>query len=67
VPVIATDLPVTREVVGNYPIYAPAGDLYSWTQNITTLARQAASGQRRAAPARVPDWAAHLDLVFGRV
>ena len=39
VPVLCTDLPVLREVGGEYPIYLPEGDLYLWRQRIETLAR----------------------------
>jgi len=38
VPVICNDLPVFREVLGNYPVYADVADLYSWETKINNLA-----------------------------
>ena len=64
VPVLATDLPVTREILGAYPIYAPAGDMYAWANMIRILALRAKSPRLRPIPAKVPDWAGHFNLVF---
>lgn len=65
--VIASDLAVTREILGDWPVYAPAGDLYAWANAIRTMARQAESGQARPAPAQVPGWDEHFNLVFSRL
>lgn len=67
VPVIASDLPVTREVLGSWPVYAPAGDMYAWKNAIITMARQAGGRQARPSPARLPGWEAHFNLVFSRL
>jgi alpha-1,3-rhamnosyl/mannosyltransferase len=54
-PLLASDLPVTREVAGPAAIYAPAGDIAAWAAAILRLsaspeerARLAAEGTRRA-------------------
>ncbi len=67
VPVIASDLAVTREVAGDWPVYLTPGDLYAWQDAIITMARQADSRQGRPAPAKMPDWQAHFNLVFSRL
>lgn len=36
-PVVASDLPVLREVGGDVAVYCPTGDLFSWTKSITQL------------------------------
>ena len=67
VPVIASDLAVTREILGDWPVYAPPGDLYGWVNAIRMVARQADSGQAKPAPAQVPGWDEHFNLVFSRL
>ncbi|MBV1903498.1 MAG: glycosyltransferase family 4 protein [Marinosulfonomonas sp.] len=37
VPVICSDLPVFREILGNYPVYADVADLYSWETKINNF------------------------------
>ena len=63
VPVIANDLPVFREVLGNIPIYAKVSDRYLWRKNIEALAEKVPS---RAAHAHFqpPDWDAHFKTVL---
>lgn len=63
VPVVAAPLPVYREILGNYPIYADADDLYSWAANIRMLSEGDAAGAERQAIA-VPSWEAHFNLVL---
>ena len=68
VPLIASDLPVFREILGNYPIYLPPQDGYSWAEKIRELANRAHSvalaRNRRAERVKLPDWAAHFNLVL---
>ena len=52
-PVIASDLPVLREVGGSAAVYCPVGDVPAWTRAAVELLREQASGaeifaQRRA-------------------
>lgn len=65
-PVIATDLPVYREVFGDKLIYLNGHDLYSWGNEILGFARGQA--RKRAAapgePTTLPAWQDHFDLVF---
>jgi Glycosyl transferases group 1 len=68
VPVIAGDLSVTREVLGDYPVYLNVTDRYSW---IETIMRQVAmaktpqttmdSERPRVAP---PSWVDHFNIVL---
>jgi glycosyltransferase involved in cell wall biosynthesis len=65
--VVATDLAVTREILGDYPIYLGPGDRYAWADTITRVTRQAASPKSVAGPADIPDWTAHFNLVFSKL
>ena len=62
-PVIATDLAVTRELLGNKAVYLPASDIYSWVE---TIVRQAAQPQSKGdkAPWHAPTWDAHFKTVL---
>jgi len=68
VPVICNDLPVFREVLGEYPIYAEAPDLYSWETKITELANNSEMVNSRTAISRqqidLPTWKDHFNLVL---
>lgn len=61
--VIASDLPVLREILGDYPVYAKPGDLYVWEQAIRAKAR-AGTGKGGAAPANLPKWEEHFRAVL---
>ena len=63
VPVIANDLPVFREVLGNIPIYANVTDRYLWKKNIEAAIKEAPA---QAPDARFvpPDWDAHFKTVL---
>ncbi|MCB1329415.1 MAG: glycosyltransferase family 4 protein [Maritimibacter sp.] len=69
-PVIATDLPVYREVLGNNPVYLDGGDMYSWGKEILGFAkgqaREHTAAHRTAIgeACTLPTWQAHFDLVF---
>lgn len=62
-PVIATDLAVTRELLGNKAVYLPATDLYPW---IETIVRQAALPQIDGEKTvwQAPTWDAHFKTVL---
>jgi glycosyltransferase involved in cell wall biosynthesis len=61
--VIATDLAVTRELIGNKAVYLPASDIYSWVE---TIVRQAAQPQSKGETTawQPPTWAAHFKTVL---
>lgn len=59
-PVVATDLPVTHEILGSYPTYLAADDVAGWSAAIRGLA---AAPEKRT-PMRLADWTAHFNLVF---
>lgn len=67
-PVVASDLPVTREILGDLPIYADADDMYSWVKTIKSLADAGAEAKERQKLAgqasRLPDWKAHFNVVL---
>jgi glycosyltransferase involved in cell wall biosynthesis len=65
-PVVACPLPVYAETVGDYPIYAPQGDLYSWTRTIRTLAEQDRPERRGGSRPVLPTWEDHFAAVFGK-
>ena len=59
-PVLATDLPVTREILGDYPRYLPAGCLASWRAAVLDLMKNPVNRQ----PLRLPGWTEHFNRVF---
>ncbi|MCP3970791.1 MAG: glycosyltransferase family 4 protein [Rhodobacteraceae bacterium] len=67
-PVICSDLPVFREILGNIPVYADSADVYLWKQSVLQLAENKAAGQTgdAAVPfgSRLPTWADHFNLVL---
>jgi glycosyltransferase involved in cell wall biosynthesis len=65
-PVIATDLPVYREFLGNNPVYLDGSDMYSWANQILSFSRGQAGTHTaaRAEATALPTWQDHFDLVF---
>ncbi len=68
VPVVANALPVLREILGDYPIYASVSDVYLWETIIKSLVtadavtQEAGSGPKsRFSP---PTWEAHFNTVL---
>lgn len=63
-PVICSDLPVFRELLGDWPIYATAPDQYEWQK---IVAATAIIEQRRTRPGAVgtPRWDTHFKTVLG--
>jgi glycosyltransferase involved in cell wall biosynthesis len=59
-PVVAADLAVTRELLGDYPHYLSPDDAAGWVQEILSLS---APGNKRT-PLRLPGWTEHFNLVF---
>lgn len=62
-PVLCLELPATREMLGDYPVYLPPGAAYPWTAAIRALC--AAPAVR--VPRVPPGWGEHFDRVFARV
>ncbi len=66
--VLASDLPVIREVLGKLPIYATGGDMYSWLKTIRGLAGDRAEARSAwRAPGRavaLPSWQDHFNEVL---
>ncbi|MYM55418.1 glycosyltransferase [Rhodobacteraceae bacterium GS-10] len=67
-PVVCSDLPVCRELLGENAIYADVNDRYSWQRQIKSLAeswqadsRASHSGMARFVP---PCWETHFNVVF---
>ncbi len=65
-PVIATDLRVYREALGNNPVYLGGADMYSWAQQILEFSRGQERGKSaaRAEAIALPTWQDHFALVF---
>jgi glycosyltransferase involved in cell wall biosynthesis len=65
-PVIASDLPVFREIAGDLPTYVDCGDESAWENAIRAfLADSPERGRQRAGMAayRAPNWATHFKIV----
>lgn len=63
-PILATDLAVTREILGDYPTYLPPDDLAAWLSAIRTFPHH--RSPTPLDPARF-DWTAHFNLVFSKI
>jgi glycosyltransferase involved in cell wall biosynthesis len=65
VPVLAADLPVYRETVGDMAVYLDPTAIYSWAEKIATMSatpgEAGASGGRQI---RLPTWEDHFNLVL---
>lgn len=67
-PVICSDLPVFREILGNIPVYLDSDDVYLWKQSITRLADEKRAERADRAgeipETGIPTWADHFNLVL---
>lgn len=63
-PVIATDLKVTRELLGDKAVYLPASDIYSWLDTIVSQTNASTAGIQRSAPMPLFTWEAHFKQVL---
>lgn len=65
VPVVAADLPVYRETLGDIGVYLPPADGYQWIQIVKTLAaKHREGGQKQARRPDLPTWDRHLNRVL---
>jgi glycosyltransferase involved in cell wall biosynthesis len=61
VPVVANDLPVLREVLGDFAVYLDAADRYSWIEIIAALRYH--DGEKKNS-FRPPTWSQHFNTVL---
>jgi glycosyltransferase involved in cell wall biosynthesis len=69
IPVLCSDLPVLRELLGELPVYLKPTDVYAWTKAIQSLEETGAgpAGTDRAAAGSgfdLPTWDAHFNLIL---
>ena len=62
--VVASDLPVLREVCRDFPVYLDPRDSYSWMETINTLAQSQPSGRKKQ---NLPLWADHFKVVLTQI
>jgi glycosyltransferase involved in cell wall biosynthesis len=62
--VIATDLCVTRELLGDKAVYLSPSDSYSWMETINEHIEATKPTGTMAEPLQPPDWAAHFKTVL---
>nr|WP_241427683.1 glycosyltransferase family 1 protein [Fertoeibacter niger] len=67
VPVIAAPLAVTRETLGDYPVYLDPADSYSWLETINNWGQQGRADRNRRASRAVPRWEDHFNRVLNLV
>ncbi|WP_102110284.1 glycosyltransferase family 4 protein [Oceaniglobus roseus] len=65
-PVVCSPLPVLQEVLGDFPVYAEATDLYAWRNEVKRLAKAQRDGIRPQAE-QPPTWEAHFNHVLNRL
>ena len=62
--VVASDLPVLREVCGDFPVYLDPRDSYSWLETIKKLAQSQPSVKTKQ---NLPLWADHFKVVLTQI
>ena len=63
-PVIAGDLAVTRELLGDYAVYLPVGDSYPWAETIAMKAAEPPGEGVQGSGVRIPRWEDHFKIVL---
>nr|WP_246139541.1 glycosyltransferase family 1 protein [Phaeobacter marinintestinus] len=66
VPVISTDLPAVREILGDIPVYVKETDCYQWLHSIESLGtgREAKTSKGNRAVFIPPNWQDHFKIVM---
>jgi len=62
VPVVASDLPIYDEFLGDWAVYLPPNDIYSWKKEVERLASAQPTDKEK--PFRPPTWGQHFKIVF---
>ncbi|WP_069298447.1 glycosyltransferase family 4 protein [Neptunicoccus sediminis] len=69
VPVICSDIPVFREILGGAATYLPAGDATRWAETLRSVANRTTDlpirGEITDLPQGIPTWRSHFRHVFG--
>lgn len=69
VPVICSDIPVFREILGEAATYLPAGDAMRWAETVRSVANRTTDlpvrGEITDLPQGIPTWNSHFRHVFG--
>lgn len=63
-PVIASDIPTTRELLGDYPVYLSPRGSYSWSETIAELAGKPHGAARQVKRPDLPRWEDHFKTVL---
>ena len=61
VPVICSDLPELREVMGDYPVYLAPTDGYAWSEVIGSIEQAGGSSRDRGDGFVLPSWKDHFN------
>ena len=66
VPVVCSDLPVIREVLGDIPVYLDATERYQWKQSIESLLKGQSKGRSSDVSGAFipPTWDDHFNIVL---
>lgn len=71
VPVIASNLPVFHEIMGDYPVYLDPRSSYSWLETIAknsqVVRRKETNRQNGLGDSAIPTWATHFNAVLTNV
>lgn len=59
--VVVPPLPIYHETLGDYPVYVPLDDRYSW---MATIIRLTQGNTVKPKPAQIPQWEAHFKTVL---
>jgi len=62
VPVVASNLPIYEEFLGDWAVYLPPNDIYSWKKEVERLASTQPTNTET--PFQPPTWAEHFKIVF---
>ena len=65
VPVVCSDLPVIRELLGDKVVYLPPDDVYLWKKTVIELAGHGRADHDKAdAALKLPAWDAHFNRIL---